>query len=178
MILRVVKNTIMEKNNLKPPKLALSFFRWFCHPDFAEDIEGDLAEKYERNIQVFSKRKADWRFLLAVLSLIRPNLLRPITLNNQLIHPAMFQQNLKIGYRSLLKNKGYSAIKIGGFAIGIAAFLLIALFVKDEFSYDQHYVDVDRIYRLLKVEEGTGDFNNGRLFLPKLGNYSMKIFLR
>ena len=34
----------------------------------------------------------------------------------------MFLQNLKIGYRNLLKNKSYSFIKIGGFAIGIAAF--------------------------------------------------------
>ncbi len=124
----------------------LRFFRWFCHPDFVEDIEGDLQEKYEHNIQLYSKRKADWQFLRGVLSLFRPNLLRPITLNNQLIHPAMFQQNLKIGYRSLLKNKSYSVIKIGGFAIGIAAFLLIALFVKDEFSYDQHYANGDRIY--------------------------------
>lgn len=158
-----------NQHKVNPPKRMLRFFRWFCHPDFVEDIEGDLQEKYERNIQRYSKRKADWQFLLAVLSLFRPNLLRPITLNNQLIHPAMFQQNLKIGYRSLLKNKSYSAIKIGGFAIGIAAFLLIALFVKDEFSYDQHYASGDRIYRLLNVEKETGDFEKWTSFPAQIG---------
>ncbi len=63
----------------------------------------------------------------------------------------MIQQNLKIGYRNLIKNKGYSFIKIGGFAIGIASFLLIALFVQHERSYDQHYSEQDRTYRLLNV---------------------------
>ena len=81
----------------------------------------------------------------------------------------MFQQNLKIGYRSLLKNKSYSVIKIGGFAIGIAAFLLIALFVKDEFSYDQHYANGDRIYWLLNVEKGTGDFDKWTAFPAQIG---------
>ena len=164
-----LKKEIMKKDNFKPPKLALGFFRWFCHPDFVEDIEGDLTEKYGRFRQTNSKKKADWLFSRAVISLLRPNLIRPITINNHLVHPTMFQQNLKIGYRSLLKNKSYSAIKIGGFAIGIAAFLLITLFVLDEFSYDQHYSATNRIYRLLNVEEGTGNFDKWTAFPAQIG---------
>ena len=53
----------------------------------------------------------------------------------------MFNNNLKIAWRHLIKQKMYSAIKIGGFALGIAACLLITLFVQDELKYDQHYVD-------------------------------------
>ena len=45
----------------------------------------------------------------------------------------------------------YSSIKIGGFSIGIAAFILILLFVKDELSYDQHYESGERINRLVNV---------------------------
>ncbi|MEM1121114.1 MAG: permease prefix domain 2-containing transporter, partial [Bacteroidota bacterium] len=102
----------------QPPNYLLRFFRWFCHPDYVEDIEGDLHEKYKQYFLSHGKKKANWHFLWMVLSLFRPSLMRPINLNNHLIHPSMFQQNLKIGYRSLWKNKGYSAIKIGGFAIG------------------------------------------------------------
>ena len=43
-------------NNLKttgnrphPPSGPLRFFRWYCHPDYQEDIEGDLRERFERN---------------------------------------------------------------------------------------------------------------------------------
>ncbi|MEM6317490.1 MAG: ABC transporter permease [Bacteroidota bacterium] len=156
-------------NSDKPNKYLLQFFRWFCHPDYVEDIEGDLHEKYEQIALEKDKRKANWHFFWMVLSLFRPSLMRPIAIHNHLIHPSMFQQNLKIGYRSLWKNKGYSAIKIGGFAIGIAAFLLILLFVQDELSYDQHYVDKDRLYRLLNVENGIGDFDSWTAFPAQIG---------
>ncbi|GAB5550972.1 MAG: ABC transporter permease [Saprospiraceae bacterium] len=63
----------------------------------------------------------------------------------------MLKQNLKIGFRNLIKNKTYSFIKIGGFAIGIATFLLVSMFVIDELSVDQHYTEQDRIFRVLQV---------------------------
>ena len=63
----------------------------------------------------------------------------------------MFRHHIKIGYRNLLKNKSYSVIKIGGFSIGIAAFILISLFVKNELNYDQNYKHQDRLYRMLNV---------------------------
>ncbi|MGN6494385.1 MAG: ABC transporter permease [Agriterribacter sp.] len=66
----------------------------------------------------------------------------------------MFQNYFKIAWRNLLKHKMYSSIKIGGFALGIAACLLIALYIKDELSYDQSWQDSDRIYRI------TGEYNN------------------
>jgi len=31
-----------------PPKIALRLFRWFCDPEFVEDIEGDLLERFEK----------------------------------------------------------------------------------------------------------------------------------
>ena len=51
----------------------------------------------------------------------------------------------------------YSAIKIGGFALGIAACLLISLFIRDELSYDQHYPDGERIFRVVRVEKEDGE---------------------
>lgn len=48
----------------------------------------------------------------------------------------------------------YSAIKIGGFALSIAACLLIALYIRDELRYDKNWAHADRIYRI------TGEYNN------------------
>ena len=51
----------------------------------------------------------------------------------------------------------FSAIKIGGFALGIAACLLITLYIKDELSYDQHYANSKNLYRIVGVmKEGNG----------------------
>ncbi len=63
----------------------------------------------------------------------------------------MFKNYFKIAWRNLTKQKMYSSIKIGGFALGIAACLLIALFISDELSYDRHFPDGDQIYRVAIV---------------------------
>jgi putative ABC transport system permease protein len=68
----------------------------------------------------------------------------------------MIKNYFKIAFRQLKNQKMYSAIKIGGFALGIAACLLIALFIKDELSYDKNYVHGDRIYRLLHEYDNNG----------------------
>jgi len=61
----------------------------------------------------------------------------------------MFRNHLKIAWRSLKKDKLFAAIKIGGFAVGIAACLLIALFIRNEVGYDQHYTNKNQIYRVV-----------------------------
>ncbi len=61
----------------------------------------------------------------------------------------MFKNYLKIAWRNLKKNKGYSVINIGGLAIGLACFLLIAMFIQNELSYDTYHEKADRIYRVV-----------------------------
>ena len=73
----------------------------------------------------------------------------------------MFKSYFKIGWRNLSRHKMYSAIKIGGFAVGIAACLLIGLYVKQELSYDQHYANSERIYRLLRLSTFRGEAGIG-----------------
>jgi putative ABC transport system permease protein len=70
----------------------------------------------------------------------------------------MFKNYFKIAVRQLRKEKMYAAIKIGGFALSIAACLLIAMYIKDELSYDQSWTNASRIFRI------TGEFKlNGKL---------------
>ncbi len=73
----------------------------------------------------------------------------------------MLQNYFKIAWRLLLRQKMYSAIKIGGFALGIAACLLIALFIRDELSYDRHYPEADRIYRVVTEYNHNGEWSKG-----------------
>jgi putative ABC transport system permease protein len=63
----------------------------------------------------------------------------------------MFQNNLKISLRNLIKHKTFSLINILGFAFGISVCLLIVLFLIKEYSYDSYNTNSDRIYRLVDV---------------------------
>jgi len=60
----------------------------------------------------------------------------------------MFRNYLKIAVRNLWKNKTFSFINIAGLAIGLCCFLLIALYVTDELSFDKYNANADRIYRI------------------------------
>ena len=60
----------------------------------------------------------------------------------------MIKNYLKIAIRNLWKNKTFSIINIAGLAIGLSCFLLIALYVLDELSFDRYNANADRIYRI------------------------------
>ncbi|MCF2503101.1 ABC transporter permease [Dyadobacter sp. CY107] len=57
----------------------------------------------------------------------------------------MFKNYLKIAFRNLLKSKGYSAINIGGLAIGMAVSMLAGLWIYDELSFNKNHKNYDRI---------------------------------
>jgi|GEM_PF-4320279 len=68
----------------------------------------------------------------------------------------MIRTYLKVAVRQLFRNKFYSLLNIIGLSIGLAACLLISLYVQHEMSYDQFHVNKDRIYRISEVFK-TGD---------------------
>lgn len=71
----------------------------------------------------------------------------------------MFRNYWKIALRSLWKNKSFSALNIAGLAMGLAACLLILLYVKDELSFDKYNEHADRIYRVdTDIRFGGSDF--------------------
>ncbi len=73
--------------------------------------------------------------------------------------------NLKLAWRSFKRDKLYSWVKISSLAIGGAACILIALFVRNELSYDKHYRNTDQIYRLVKVDENKGKIRKS-VYMP------------
>jgi putative ABC transport system permease protein len=82
----------------------------------------------------------------------------------------MLKNYFKIGVRNLLKNKLFSFINIFGMAISIATFLVIALFVADELSFDEHVEDVSLKYRVYNqhfLEDGST--KKGAMISPMIG---------
>lgn len=60
----------------------------------------------------------------------------------------MLKSYLKITFRNLLKNKVYSAINILGLSLGMAASILIIIYIVDELSYDKFHPQGELIYRV------------------------------
>lgn len=159
-----------------PPDFPLKLLKWFCKPEYHPDIEGDLLELYDRRVGTTSLRKARWLLLKDVLLLFRPGIIRPIHLFKSVKPNFMLRENLKIVRRQMLKQKGFTAIKIGGFAMGVTACLLIALFIRDELSYDQHYPDADRIFRIYADYNIEGEILGGTSFPAAMTNTILQKF--
>lgn len=68
----------------------------------------------------------------------------------------MFKSYFTIGLRNLLKHKGYSFIKISGLAFGLAASMIIFLYVQEDLSYDKFNKNYDHMARVLTIDQADG----------------------
>lgn len=64
----------------------------------------------------------------------------------------MLKNYLVIAWRQLRRGPTFTLINVVGLALGMAAFLLIALYVQDELSFDRFYDNADRLYRITQPE--------------------------
>ncbi|WP_333821460.1 ABC transporter permease [Ohtaekwangia sp.] len=68
----------------------------------------------------------------------------------------MFKSYFITGLRNLLKQKGYSLIKIIGLALGLSASLIIYLYIAEDLSYDIFHKNYPNIVRLLTIDSAEG----------------------
>ncbi|GAB3924157.1 ABC transporter permease [Mucilaginibacter myungsuensis] len=72
--------------------------------------------------------------------------------------------DLKIAFRTFLKGKWYSLLNITGLALGLAAFIFVALYVDNEKSYDRWNKNVDRIFLVgRELSNGPSPYTPGGL---------------
>ncbi|MFK7952181.1 MAG: ABC transporter permease [Ekhidna sp.] len=146
-----------------PPKYPLRFFRWFCYPDYAEDIEGDLLERFEKN-------PSSWGFTLDVLKLFRPGIIKEFEGTKRLNYYGMFKHNLLITFRSFKRYKSSFLINLIGLSSGLACTLLIYLWVNDEVQTDKFHENDERLYSVMgnfHTTDGINTWNGMPIPLPK-----------
>ncbi|SEL54156.1 ABC transporter permease [Parapedobacter koreensis] len=71
----------------------------------------------------------------------------------------MIKNYFKIAWRNLWNNKGYSALNIGGLALGMAAAILILLWIQNEVSFDMFHSKKDRLYIAANQAVFNGELN-------------------
>lgn len=75
----------------------------------------------------------------------------------------MIQSYFTVALRNLLRHKLFSAINIGGLAVGLAAFWMIALYLGNELSYDRYHSNADRIFRIAQHAQWDGGTFHGAI---------------
>ena len=134
----------------------LKLLRWFCPLHIHEEIEGDLMQKFERDVNVFGEGKAKRRLMWNVIRFFRPGILLRNKFSVEPNQTAMFQNYFKTTYRHLLKNKINFGFKLGGLTLALFSFLVIAIYVSYQLSFDKFHEDYENIYRVnsIRLEDG------------------------
>lgn len=119
----------MDLKKSKPPGLAQRFLRWFLRHELAEEVEGDLEERFYAMLEKRSPSKAKFDYWYQVLHYLRGFALRKNLFN--LVNPFfMFRHNFIISLRNLKRRKAYTGINIFGLGLGVACALLIFSLVR------------------------------------------------
>jgi putative ABC transport system permease protein len=88
----------------------------------------------------------------------------------------MFSNYLKVFTRTLARQKVFSFINIFCLAIGVTCFIILSLFVLDEFGYDKFNEKEDQIYRVILQIRFKGEDATNAKTAPALGNVLKKDF--
>src|SRR5258708_27477072 len=136
--------------------LAICFVGSFCRPHLLEEIEGDLIQKFERDVKTFGEKNAKRRLLWNVIRFLRPAIILRNKFPTKLNHLPMFQNYFKTTFRHLLKNKINFGFKLGGLTLALFSFLVIAIYVSYQLSFDRFHEGYENIYRVnsIRLEDG------------------------
>ncbi|GAB3494821.1 ABC transporter permease [Spirosoma knui] len=140
-----------------PPKWPDKLLNWLVAPHLREEVLGDIHERYALRVKRLGERRARRSYWREVLAYVRPEFIKrqPSTYPNP-TNTDMLRNYLKIALRNLARHKGYSAINIGGLAVGMAVAMLIGLWIYDELSYNTHYEHYDRIAQVMQHQTFNG----------------------
>lgn len=61
---------------------------------------------------------------------------------------------MKIAWRNLIKNKAYLAINLTGLTVAMTCFVLLALFIQFELSFEKHHQNSERTFRIIQQQKG------------------------
>ncbi len=140
----------MKRKNkqITPPRLAERFLLWFLKADLAEEVLGDLDEKFYSQLKKHSAFKARRNYWFQVFNYLRPFALKAGSYRSNNL--TMLKHNLLISFRSFMRFKSTFLINLFGLASGLACTLLIYLWVTDEMRMDRFHEKGDRIYQVLQ----------------------------
>ena len=133
--------------NHHPPQWPIKILKLLLKNEYLEEIEGDLEEVFQDNVEFHSPSKARRKYIWDSVKLIRPSLIKNLSVNPY-SSVGMFQNNLKVSFRILKRNKVYTFINVLGMSVGLAIAMLIMLYAQFELSYEEYNPKADRMVRV------------------------------
>lgn len=135
-------------SNPQPPRFSEYILGWLLKDDWQTPL-GDFQEYYNVLRSERGLFHARWWYRAQVIKLLPDRLYQ-----KSYWSAVMLASYFKIALRSISRQKGYAAINVAGLTAGLAVFILMALYVRHELSYDRFHDNAERIYRVVQERPG------------------------
>jgi len=133
---------------MEPPLMGVWLIQLFISGELVDEVQGDLEEIFQDRVKHKGLSRAKLHYFKdAILSIRNADLRRKRKLIQTNAY-TMVRNYVKTTFRTLGKNKVYSALNIMGLALGLAACLFIIQYVDYEYSYDKFHSQHEDIYRV------------------------------
>ncbi len=140
--------THQDADNQQPPQLAQRFLLWFLRDDLAEEVQGDLVEKFYSKLEHTSLFHAQLNYWYQVVRYLRPFAIRK-SKPSTILYTIMLKHNFILSFRNFKRHKSSFFINLIGLSTGLACALLIFLWVTDELQADKFHEKDARLYQVL-----------------------------
>lgn len=155
-----------------PPLMGVWLIQLLISEELEDDVLGDLEEIFQDRVETKGLSRARLHYFKdAMLSIRNANLRRKRKLTQNNSYP-MVKNYVKTTFRTLAKNKVYSALNIMGLALGLAACLFIVQYVDYEYSYDKFHSNHENIYRVKYMVYRSGNLDiDCAAAVPRVGPF-------
>jgi len=126
-----------------------------------EEIEGDLLQRFQRDIKRIGVRRAKRKLNWATLRFVRPGILFRRNPTKRTYPVFMFRNYFVVVFRNLIAHKMNSAINVLSLIAGISCAIIMMSVVRYELSFDAFHTDVNQIYRVNRFDSNKGAGEQG-----------------
>ena len=154
---------------VQPPKWAVRFLHSICPRHLVEEIEGDLTQKFNRDVKLYGERNAKRRFVWNVIRFLRPGIILRNKFSIALNQTPMFRNYFKTTYRHMLKSKVNFSFKLGGLTLALFSLLVIAIYLSYQWSFDRFHDGYENVYRVNSSRDEDGKQLSYAMVPPAIG---------
>lgn len=148
---------------------GLRLLRIFCPSHLLEEIEGDLLQRFERDVNTHGESKARRKLLWNMLRFFRPEIIARNRFSTTSNYSVMWRHYFITLLRNAGRNKMSSGLNLAGLVVGIAGALAMALFIEGELTFDKF----DQSSNVYRVVFGSDD-NSGSAHTPHVMGTTLK----